>query len=63
MSGTEKAPEATADNTETAAATFEKNKLAVKEGTVSSIHGCIGRRLTSRMDFKLLRLRSSSPSL
>ena len=31
MSGTEKAPEAPADSTETAAADFEKNKLAFKE--------------------------------
>ena len=31
MSGTEKAPEAPTDSTETAAAAFEKDKLALKE--------------------------------
>ena len=52
MSGTEKASEAPVDSTETAAAVFEKDKLAFKERTVSSIHGCIWRRRTARMDFK-----------
>ena len=63
MPGTEKAPEAPADSTETAAAVLRKTSLSSRKITVSSIHGCIWRRRTARMDFQVLRLRSSSPSL
>ena len=64
ISRTEKAPEAPADSAETAAAAFfRKTRLPSKTRTVSSIHGCIWRRRTAPMDFQLLRLRSSSPSL
>ena len=63
LSGTEKAPEAPADSTETAAAAFEKDKLAFKEKNGSSIHGCNWRRRTARMDVQVLCVRSSSSSL
>ena len=63
MPGTEKAPEAPADSTETAAAVLRKTSLSSRKITVSSIHGCIWRRRTARMDFQVLRLRSSSPSI
>ena len=62
-SGKEKAPEAPTDNTETAAAAFEKDKLAFKEKNAKLYTGCIWRRRTARMDFRALRLRSSCPSL
>ena len=59
MSGTEKAPEAPADSTETAAADFEKNKLAFKEKD-GKLYTCLLYTSPSPRDKRQSRMPSSA---